>query len=547
MALQTKTFTWGSYEYQSASRSYVLELILTENSVDQSANTSNISYELLLHSGSNNRFSGQIDSVLTLNGVQVDTGSRQISAQYNSAWTLLEGTADVAHNDDGSLDMPIGVSIETYNSYAPPDTTLSWSWVLTDIPRQSAFGSITGATLGETMRVNIQRASDRFTHIVYYYKGNDVWSAGASGETYVDISLPLSLAELSADSDTFDLLLLLRTYDADTQIGDDVKVYIPVTIPENEQTKPTVTLTLTPREDLNGWYLQERTGIQGSLTAQGQYGAEIQSLTMTVDGKTYDSPWYCAPLTKPGDYQVVARAVDSRGFTQSVTQTVTVLPYYKPKFTALQAYRCDGAGEPAEDGQSLYLSAAVDHCPLEGQNDCQLTFRLKAQEGAWSDYQSLTAGVAPDITLDPQLAYTIQLSARDTAGSQSLTTIAIPSEAVYIHRPAGGKAMGLGGYVREEDLLDIYWNVNARQSLTAQSVNFRGVCEDLNGVYLPGVYRFTAATANNPWGEGLLLVVNGFEDPRATTLFQLAVTTTGKVFTRLTWNGVRQSWKTITA
>ncbi|MBQ3028904.1 MAG: hypothetical protein IJD26_07460, partial [Lachnospiraceae bacterium] len=273
----------------------------------------------------------------------------------------------------------------------------------------------------------------------------------------------------------------------------------------------------------------------------------VSSLTMTVDGKTYDSPWYCAPLTKPGDYQVVARAVDSRGFTQSVTQTVTVLPYYKPKFTALQAYRCDGAGEPAEDGQSLYLSAAVDHCPLEGQNDCQLTFRLKAQEGAWSDYQSLTAGVAPDITLDPQLAYTIQLSARDTAGSQSLTTIAIPSEAVYIHRPAGGKAMGLGGYVREEDLLDIYWNVNARQSLTAQSVNFRGVCEDLNGVYLPGVYRFTAATANNPWGEGLLLVVNGFEDPRATTLFQLAVTTTGKVSTRLTWNGVRQSWKTITA
>lgn len=62
MALQTKTFTWGSYDYQSASRSYVLELILTENSVDQSANTSNISYELLLHSGSNNRFSGQIDS-----------------------------------------------------------------------------------------------------------------------------------------------------------------------------------------------------------------------------------------------------------------------------------------------------------------------------------------------------------------------------------------------------------------------------------------------------------------------------------------------------
>lgn len=147
MALQTKTFSWGSYAYQSESNAYVLELKLTENSTSTANNTSSVSYELILKSGNQNRFTGDVDSVIKLNGSVVASSTYHVTAAYNSSWTLQSGTATVKHNSDGSLNMPIEVSINTYNSYAPPDKTLNWSWTLTKINLYTACTAPTSFTL----------------------------------------------------------------------------------------------------------------------------------------------------------------------------------------------------------------------------------------------------------------------------------------------------------------------------------------------------------------------------------------------------------------
>lgn len=170
MALQTKTFTWGSYAYKSESNAYVLELTMTENSTNQEDNTSNVSYSLVLKSGSNNRFTGDIDSIIKLNGEEVASGTKHITAAYNSSWTLLTGSSNVTHNADGSLNMPIEVSINTYNSYAPPDKTLYWSWSLTSIPRASTI-SCTTENIESNPTITISMASSSFTHTITYSFG----------------------------------------------------------------------------------------------------------------------------------------------------------------------------------------------------------------------------------------------------------------------------------------------------------------------------------------------------------------------------------------
>lgn len=137
MALQSKIFSWGSYAYGSESNAYVLELTLTENSTSQADNTSSITYSLVLKSGNQNRFQGDVTSKLKFNGTLVASKTENKYLDFNSSWTLLSGTTSVKHSDDGSLTMPIEVSIDTTdsNQYAPPDKTLNWSWPLTQITR----------------------------------------------------------------------------------------------------------------------------------------------------------------------------------------------------------------------------------------------------------------------------------------------------------------------------------------------------------------------------------------------------------------------------
>ena len=493
MALQTKTFTWGSYAYQSESRSYLLELTLTENSTDQANNQSNISYSLVLKSGSNNRFTGDIDSTVKLNGVSVATGTKHISAAYNSSWTLLSGTANVSHSADGSLNMPIEVHINTYNDYAPPDKTLNWSWALTNIPRASSFGTITGTTLGGTMRVNINRASSSFTHKVYYHRGNNVWGGYVPGTTYADVPLPIDLAELSPDSKQFDLLLLLRTYSGSTQIGADVQKYVTVTIPENEDTRPVVTMDLTPDSPFEGVYVQGLSKVQADIRAEGKLGADIKSYGLTVDGRSCGSSLVSGTLSASGEIVVAGKATDSRGITGTTEQTITVLPYYKPRLIGVKAYRVkvteveteDGDTqrkvEAADDGEYLKIEVTRDYAKVIGEdgeqrNFCSISYSYRQENSEKfsepvkileADTQSDTVETEPllDAAFSKEYGYVVQIVAEDTAGQKEVSTVQIPCERIFRHKRAGGRGLGLGGYCEEDDLLDVHWNVRVRKRL----------------------------------------------------------------------------------
>ena len=68
--------------------------------------------------------------------------------------------------------------------------------------------------------------------------------------------------------------------------------------------------------------------------------------------------------------------------------------------------------------------------------------------------------------LDIKANYQVQIIATDELYDSEPVTLFVPSDDVYMDRPAGGKSMGLGGYSTGDGLLDVYWKIKARGGLS---------------------------------------------------------------------------------
>ena len=497
MALQTKTFTWGSYKYKSESNAYVLELVLTENAISEEKNTSEIEYKLTLKSGSSNRFRDEVRSSLKLTGADGDhtfSGKDSRLLDYNSSWVLLSGTATVEHDAEGSLTMPIEVKLDSdahSNQYAPPDKTLNWSWTLTTIPRASAISDAAAVTLGNACDVRWTPNSSAFLFKLNFYLGDDlIYTTEAihpnktSAYTYTGYTVPLAVAERITESDHADMTVELITYtdsDCQNEIGRDSRVFT-VTVPSNADTQPTVNMELTAVNGLDGLYIQGQSKVQAKISAEGKLGAGIQdeNCSITVEGIRFTDPYISDTLTTAGEVEITGSAVDTRGITGAAKQNITVQPYYIPRLTGVAAYRCDSTGKAADDGEYLKIEATRDYAPVtvEGvqHNFCRILYRYKAEDAEKypdpdtileADAQGDSVVTKPllNATFSKEKAYMVQILVVDTVGRDQTVTVAIPSERVFQHKRAGGKGMGLGGMCEEDDLLDVHWNQRVRKDL----------------------------------------------------------------------------------
>ena len=135
MALQTKTIA-----SETNSNGFTLKLVLTENSVSTTGNTSTVAWELVMTSGGSDFSTYHVGWDVYLAGTRVSycsrTDSPQISLGRYSSVTIASGTATVAHNSDGSLTMTVSASTTmAKESYTPGDMSLSDSMTLTRINR----------------------------------------------------------------------------------------------------------------------------------------------------------------------------------------------------------------------------------------------------------------------------------------------------------------------------------------------------------------------------------------------------------------------------
>lgn len=425
----------------------------------------------------------------------------QYLAITGDAWIkVMEYSALVPHNADGTQSVTIratgSIPVTTLAS-----TTCGASVKLDTIPRASAITSALDRSLEEACSVTWTPQSSGFTFKLNFSLGAWSHTTGlikpnrSTSYTYTEYTLPLEVASQLPNSTKGTMTVILATYsdnEGKTQVGANASKTFAVTIPNNEKTQPTVSsMSLSPSNDLpspyNSLYIQGFSGVKASLDFGTKYEATVAASSITVEGVSYGSPYESAILSQAGTVSVKATVKDSRGYYGTNYKDIEVIPYSKPYVraksneTSIVAARCDASANFTDSGTYLKIKAKVVYSKVISggvqHNYSYIKFRYRKEGGAYSSWQTILdckANNSDEVITPPLLNgalditsnYQVQIIASDDFYDSEPITIALPSDAVYMDRPAGGKSMGLGGYSSGDGNLDVYWKTKARGGLS---------------------------------------------------------------------------------
>ena len=413
----------------------------------------------------------------------------------------LGSVTGIAHADDGSKSVAIAVSVsgDTLDNSSGGGWTVSGSKTiaLTTIPRASEITSAGNVTLSNACQVKWTPKAASFRYRLKFSLGSWSYTTGAihpnktTEYTYSGYTIPLDVAEQIPNAASDTMTVELYSYSdsgATKQIGSTDSATFTVTVPDNADTKPAVTMGLSPVSSLAsqfaGLYIQGKTKVKAELNAEGQLKATIKGSNIRVEGKPYafGDGYTSDHLNTPGTVRVYGYATDSRGFIGSTYQDITVIGYAEPKILAASgesdvvAARCDVNGNLCDDGTYLTIKAKRSYSPVTSggvqKNFCQIRFRYKLESAAnYSEWTTILEGsnLGSDEVVTGALlggvlsttsSYMVQVQAVDDIGESASTTVLVMTEVTYMHRAKN--AMGLGKYVEGENLLDVAWDTHLR-------------------------------------------------------------------------------------
>ena len=462
------------------------------NSYSIENNTSNITVELKIKCTAFSDGAWNLDrkpSVsLSVNKAAKTPTINFIDTRNYVTCTIATWTGNVTHTNDGTLSCPISASFEHYGSGSLDAGSASGNAGLDTIPRASTLTSAANVTLGNKCSVKWVPKAASFRYKLKFSLGSWSYTTGAihpnttSAYTYTGYTIPLTVANQIPNAKTGTMTVSLYTYSnsgATTQVGSADSETFTVTVPDNSNTKPTVSMSLAPvhslGSDFSGLYVQGKTKVKATLSATGKYSATIKSYSMKVGGTSYGSSasYTSGYLSASGSVSVTGYATDSRGYTGDVSGAVTVLPYSAPKITVSVCGRCDASGNLSDSGTYLKIQATRSYSTVTSggvqKNFCQIRYRYKVASAssysAWqpilamSDLSSNTISTAPllDGSLANDTSYLVQVGVIDHIGESTATTISIPTEAVHTHRARN--SIGFGKYSEIANCLDMGWDI----------------------------------------------------------------------------------------
>lgn len=400
---------------------------------------------------------------------------------YNGT-VVASGTYTFSHNAEGK---------RSFQAYAEAgiyvwavNCTGSGTFDIDTIPRASDISSVSNTNLGSNCYVAWYPKATSFRYKLKFTLGNWSHTTDAiapnttSAYTYTGYTIPLDVAAQFPTRQSGAMTVTLYSYSdtgATNQIGTDSTTFI-VTLPDNSTTQPAVTMVLSPvgtiPSKFSGLYIQGKSKVKAALTANGKYGATIQSDEMSVSGSNYGpgSEYTSEYLTQYGSTKVIGRALDSRGLTGIAEETIEVIPYVKPRLLDVECNRCDASGNLTDEGTYLKIKAVRSYSPVTVEdvqkNFCKIQYRYKAESAqAYSSWVTILASnslgsdevntAALIGTLSATTTYNVQIQAIDDIGDYAETTITVSTSEIYTHEHGAIGSLGFGMYVSDPNMIDI--------------------------------------------------------------------------------------------
>ena len=476
------------------------------NSSSAERNTSNITVFVRLKctSSANSVWSLEEKARVTLRvgGVTKTPVLDYIDTRNNATSTFATWTGDVPHNPDGSLSCEIYVSFMF--SAGDMAGSLKGNAVLPTIDLASVLVSavsLTGDFAGMVSMTYDAKNASVFTQCrVELVQGSSATSLKTVPQTNYGVgrqSLFVTLDDnerelvykrlTSASSGVLRFALLTYTDENCTyQIGNQSTRELTLRIPENDDTRPSVSMTLTPVNAFNsafdGLFIKGKSKLRATLTATPKYNTKINNFSISYGSNIAGSTNLVGnastvfdytsndPLDVYGQLTVNGSATDNRGFTGSVSPVINVIDYAKPRIEA-EVYRCDSSGNQSDNGTYLKIKAKRNFSKVVAsgvqKNFCAVQYRVKQAGGEYGNWTTILdrTAASDEVTTAPLLgnlstksSYVVQVQAVDDIGEIGETVDVVSTGVVYMHRTKN--SMALGKYVESENMLDVAWDAH---------------------------------------------------------------------------------------
>lgn len=363
------------------------------------------------------------------------------------------------------------------------------------------------ANLGESITVTLNStswvykpASTGLNYVCGDATGKiDVSSSGYLPTTWQEEwTVPLSLGKEFPNQTKFYVEVTVETshnniMSGTTSVIGSVTSRLEVRVPENDLTKPTVTLdaeaksTVDPSFD--GLFIRGKTKVNVTLAAASE-ASEIASESITCGSVTVEGSKASFDLTD--SFRLNGTATDVRGYSASVSKRITALSYTAPTVapltgrTEVVCARCLADGTVSQKGEFLLIQAQRLWTSFESNagmqlNKCILRYRIKTASGDYSGWATLLAEDAgtnvynskvSGVVLDVKTAYTVQIGVVDTIGESRTITFPVAASGVPFHVGKGNRNVSVGAYCdySRTDVFDVWFTQYFFTGAAAQTV-----------------------------------------------------------------------------
>ena len=348
------------------------------------------------------------------------------------------------------------------------------------VPTASVLNPVANsAVMGETLKINTGRKADQYTHTVTFTFAGKNYPIGENVGASVDWDIDLSLAKEIPNAASGEATLKCTTKNGTATVGTTTYQFpITLLVPDNDATKPKFTMAFTPEHTLlpkfKDVFVQGKSKVNVTFEDESEY-SNITSYAIAVEGIVRaGNPTVSETIMGSGEVAVTATAVDSRGYSKTVTEYITVLPYARPKLipygseSAIVCTRSMRDGTIDLKGEYVLIRASALFSKVESNgvqhNLCRLYYRYK--EASASDYPdrwTLLDGTEISSTIDVvfthKTAYMLQIKVEDDVGEDRIHTYPIKAATTPLHLGEGGHNLGLGQFCdySKTDAIDVGW------------------------------------------------------------------------------------------
>ena len=462
---------------------------VTLNSIDRSAPTVSCSV-----------------SNITANGFKISASSSatadiwQYSLNGGSTWTQFSSTAGTSASVTLSTLLPnttysvrVRARKRTNQVYGTSSTVSAKTLGGAVLLSCSSF-SADAASISLSLRVTVYNAA--YTNYITIKNGSTtylslagrIWSAGTANRTItLTSSERTTLLNAMASVKSFTATIELVTKSGSTQIGSASTCTCTIRTSQ-ANSGPSISgftfadsySTTTAITDNDQVLIQDYSRLTVTPgTAAARNGASIVSYSAVCSGVTKSNTTGAAlslgTIGTSGTRDITLTVTDSRGYTASVTQSVTVVPYSKPRVSSVSLRRTNDI----ETEMQLVFNGSISPITVDGTQKNSLLYaryRYKlTSASSYNSYSSILGSVTATgssfsfsnlelCNLDSESSYDFHLQIRDQLNSltsldlyfvvsQGTPLVALRKKMVGINTPSPETALHVVGDTRIEGTL----------------------------------------------------------------------------------------------